>query len=106
MNGIVHDSDKSYTVHFSFWKNKLILHQYSKTHGDWEAQISIFTWSPTAGMGNFSYSKNTPNQDEWGIMQVWLNLKEKIITIESSSRNSEGKGLAKYLLKKQTTNKT
>lgn len=100
MDAKPHQESKVYSVKYSFMKNKLVLNQSSNKEGNWKAKIPINSWNPITGTGNFFYLDDGKYDGDWGFMQVWLNIKTKIITIEATPRSREGKGIAKYYLEK------
>lgn len=96
-----HEEHKEYVFRYLFFSNKIKLNQTSKNKGDWETYFLIDPANPYVCTSTFNYLESGVYSGNWGTMQIWLNKSNLEIVVESTSKNIEGKGVSKYLLKKK-----
>lgn len=93
MDGTQHQADKNYCVSYKFLKNIIIIKQKSVSKGNWTGQIPIIDWQPLTGIGSYEYDSGT-----WGTIQISINVKQKVFTIESTAMSAEK--INRYIIKK------
>lgn len=101
ISGEKHDN-KVYSFKYCILNNRIILTQKSNARGSWSSSLLIDTANPYLSMGTYSYLDCGKYSGDWGTMIIWLNKSNTEIVVESSPKNREGKGIAKFILRKKT----
>ena len=81
--------------------NKLTIKQISNEFGNWSSEANINENNLFFTSGLYTYDNNGPNSGTWGLQNIYINIKDKIIHIKSISK--EKPGSREFLLKQQIT---